>query len=366
MALTIPAAAAMTWGQALPLMAQMAAPSVAGLGVGTYAANKFRQLIRSGGKYNGKGRVVAYKPYKSSYKRSYKRSYRSPRYKSKRRYKRRKFKKSAKSQCRALAKKVNQYTGELLYRARVTSQESSAENVQYVKKYDHNTVTNIENGPLTKLYYYNPSTPGTLLNPDYTDGTYSRELRIQSSGIKLAIRNNSKGTAVMKAYLCYPKADTSVSVGQDWNNRNADNPTTVDTTVIGTSPMDLRPALWGFKLLKKRTLQPGQSCIVKHITGGFNYKPAKTDVHSDTYQRGLKACSIFVVQHGVVSHDDSSTGLVGVGESHLDVEQTQFWRCQYSAGVNIKYTYDANTYSAMATGATQAQKPASSITLASL
>lgn len=69
---------------------------------------------------------------------------------------------------------------------------------------------------------------------------------------------------------------------------------------------------------------------------------------------------------GVVSHDDSSTNLVGISEAALDLELTQFWKVQYAAGVNIKYTYDDNVYQAMVTGATQAQKPASSITLASL
>lgn len=365
MALVPAATAAMTWGQALPLMAQMAAPSVGGLGVGAYAARKFRQLIRSG----GRSRRV---PYRALAKRSFtkrrysrKRSYRSVKKRGRRRYKRRRYKKSVRSKCYKLSKKVNQDTGELTYRARVTSREATAVNVQSISLFDHNTVTNIESGPCTKLYYYDASTPGTLLNPDYTSGTYSRELNVMSTGIKVHAKNNSKGDVVMKAYLCFPKSSTTQSPSEDWTSRCSDNPTTVVKETVGICPNDLRLMNWNYKLIKRKMIRPGQSVMLKHFTRGFNYKPAKTDVQSDAYDPANKACSIMIVQHGVVSHDDTSTNLVGISEATLDFEVTQIWKVQYAAGVNIKYTYDANTYQAMAAGSIQAQKPASSLTLAS-
>lgn len=216
------------------------------------------------------GTVVPYRP--RSYSR--KRSYRSSRKSSRRKFKRRRRKKSMRSKCYSLAKKVNQDTGELTYRARSTSQITCAVNVQAVSQNYHNVFTNIENGPCTKLYYYDPSNPGVLLNPDYTTGTYSRELNVLSSGIKLHVKNNIKGSVHMKAYLCTPRSDTSVDPKTDWKNRNADNPTTVSETVIGTSPMDLCPNLWNHKLMKTKLFQPGQSCVLKHFTKGFNYKPA--------------------------------------------------------------------------------------------
>lgn len=299
------------------------------------------------------------------YRKKGKKSYKRP-YNSKSKSKPRKRRRKMKSKYKALSKKVNQNTGELTYRARVTTREATAVNVQSVSIFDHNTVTNIEGGACSKLYYYDASTPGTLLNPDYTSGTYSRELNVMSSGIKVHVKNNSKGDVVMKAYLCFPKTSTTQSPSADWTSRCSDNPTTVVKETIGVCPNDLRGMNWNFKLLKRKLVRPGQNVILKHFTKGFNYKPAKTDVQSDEYDPANKACSIMIVQHGVVSHDDSTTSLVGISEATLDFETTQIWKVQYSAGVNIKYTYDANTYQAMATGSIQAQNPTPSLTLASV
>lgn len=335
---------------------------LAASGTGHVAGKIAKYAINRAARYYRGGRVVPYR--RRNYSR--KRSYRYSRKRSRRKFKRRRFQKSAKRQCRVLARKVNQDTGELTYRARATSREATAVNVQSAVLFPHNTVTNIEAGPCTKLYYYDPSTPGTLLNPDYTTGVYSRELNVMSSGIKVHAKNNSKGDVVMKAYLCFPKTSTTQSPVQDWTSRCADNPTTPVKETIGLSPMDLRGMNWNYKLLKRKLVRPGQSVMLKHFTKGFNYKPARTDVQSDAYDPLHKACAIMVVQHGVVSHDDTSTNLVGISEATLDYEVTQIWKVQYAAGVNIKYTYDANTYQSMATGSIQAQKPAPSLTLATV
>jgi len=267
----VPAAtAAMTWGQALPLMVQMAAPSVAGLGVGVYAARKFRQFIRAGGRSR---RRVSYRALgKRIYTRrrySRKRSYRSAKKRGRRKYKRRRYKKSAKSQCWTIAKQLNSDTGNMTYRKRTVTSSICAINVQSVNVAGINTVAQIEGSPCTKLYYYDPSTPGTLLNPDYTTGIYSRDLNVKSSGIQLQFKNNTTGLVNLSIYWCISNSDTSIAPEDYWDNVCADNPTTITKEVIGVKPNDLRTPLWNYAKVKTCRLMLGKFCFVKKYLKGF-------------------------------------------------------------------------------------------------
>ncbi len=246
-----------------------------------------------------------------------------------------------------VARQLNSNTGQLTYRERNTSQIVSAVNLQGYNLFEMNKVTQIEGKPLTKLYYYDPSTPGTLLNANFTTGTYSKDIELRA-GYQLIIRNNSLGNVHMKAYLCLPLDDTSISAKENWDNIDADNPSSSSSpTYVGSSPTDFRPQLWQYKFMKQKMFKPGASCLLRHYTPAFTYKPALTDVHGLEFQRRNKAFAFLIVSYGDIAHDSVTTSNVGRSASTLDVEYKKYWRVTYSAGVNLKYTYDNNSYSGM-------------------
>lgn len=270
--------------------------------------------------------------------------------------KRRKFTKrrgpSIKKKVNRLSAQVNADTGTMSYRSVTTSQITSPVNYQSATNlYTLNTITQIEGSPLTKLYFLDPTNPGTLLNPNISTGTYSRNIKIASSGMKLQLKNNSKGTVHMKAYMCTPKDDTDISPTTDWDNKNADSPSAGnDKTTVGTSPLDTRSIAWNYKLMKTKVFKPGDHCNIKQFVGAFNYKPARSDAITEIYQPSNKCFVIMLVVHGGVTHDATSTAAVGIGSATLDAIWTKYWKITYPAGTNLKYVYDNRTYGSLTAG----------------
>lgn len=353
-------------GGALQAYASNPFSTVPGLLAAAGAGHASGKMIKYGygraKRYLRGGRLVPYRPRGRLKRYSRKQSYRSAKKRGRRNFKRRKFKKSAKSQCRSIAKQLNADTGHLTYRKRSTSQFSVVANAQATLGFTMNSIGEIESDPCTQLYYYDPSTPGTLLNPDYTSGTYSRDLNVQSSGVQVTFKNNTTGVANLRVYWCTPNADTSITPEVYWDNICADNPTTITKETIGTSPNDLRTPLWNYQKVKSCRLEPGKSCMVKKFLSQFQYKPALSDVHALFYQRKYKAGFFMAVLVGDIAHDDTTTANIGRSSATLDCEIKKFWKVQYAAGVNIRYTYDSNAFDTMAAGATIAQKPPPVIT----
>ncbi len=263
------------------------------------------------------------------------------------RYPPKKKKRTSTSRMSKIARQLDANTGTMRYRLRDTSQAVSSDNIQQNTLHAMNDLTDIVM-VLGNLYYYDPATPGTLVLASADTGTYARDVHFEQSGMAILVKNNSLGSVHTKIYICTPKVDSDVVPTQDWQNKVNDNPgTTASKTNIGSSPLDLPVQLWNFKLLKTRLLRPGATIGCSHYTGPFSYKPNVSDVQTEEHQRRNKCFQFMVVQFGDLAHDDTTTTNVGRASTTLDIETRKFWRVQYSAGVNLNYTYDNISYDAM-------------------
>ena len=153
----------------------MSLPTAFGLMGGSLLARKFRNSAIFDKRGWNRRRRVPLRGTMVRYRKNKGRPYgRRPRYKRRGKYRKRRGGRKGKLRRKVtkIAKQLNSDTGKLTWRERTVSQTTSAVNTQGVAQIHMNRVSDIESGPATKLYYYDPSTPGTLLNPDYTTGTF--------------------------------------------------------------------------------------------------------------------------------------------------------------------------------------------------
>lgn len=347
MALAFPAAAA----------GGMSFPTAAGLLLGMDAAKKFKEYVLPKRPRKNYSRIAKRARLASSKK------VHKTRKKRRRRKKRTTLKKKVRrlqKVTNTLAKSVDTDTGTVTIRHRNTGQITSSINLQSSNVFMMNSKTDIETYPCSKLYYYDPNTPGTLQNADFTSGTYSKELQIVSSGMILHLRNNSTGNVNVKVYIVHPKDDTGSSPNQMWDSADADSPTTVDKTYIGARPNSHKvfTAAYTAKTLWTGKMTPGQSQFFKNYEPAFKYNPAFADVNVVEYQRQYRCFGFMVIISGDLCHDTTTSTLVGRAPATLDWEAMKAWKVKYSAGVNLKYTSITNDYDTVV-AAEEAQKPKS-------
>ena len=89
--------------------------------------------------------------------------------------------------------------------------------------------------------------------------------------------------------------------------------------------------------IKSVTLKPGQSCFVKHATGGFPYNAEINDVHNLAYQVSHKGFAFMVSVCGVPAHDSTASDQVGLIQGKIDYIEFKEVVVRYDAGAAIKY-----------------------------
>lgn len=343
---------------ALSMLPAVSWPTALGAAAGMGALQQFRKFVTPKNAYRAGRALVKFKrsgPGSRTYTKSTKKR---PARRAKPTTKSKRLRKKVDK----IAKAVNADTGTVTVKRRTTGVITSNINQQNSNTFDMNTLTQIEANPCAELYYYDPNTPGTLQNPAFTTGSFSKELNIVSSGAVLHLKNNSTGNVNLKVYLAKPRDDTSTTPNQAWDIADSDSPTTIDKTDIGSLPSDHQSflALWSLKSLYDGKMLPGTSRVFKHYEKGFQYNPAVADSQTDAYQRQNKAFAFYVIQSGDLAHDSTTSTIVGRANSALDWEMCRYWKVVYPAGVNIRYSSIGNVYGSIV-AAEEAQKPVSGI-----
>ena len=248
--------------------------------------------------------------------------------------------------------------GKMTYRTQAVNRVLCGVNVQSVDRSNIATAGDYEDA-LSRLKYYDPATPGTLITAAAATGSYQKNFLIKSLYSKLELRNNYQTDVELTVYLCRVKADSSISPTTAWTNGITTDAGNVSaSTELGQYPTDydVFNDLWSAKRVIHKVLSPGESTFATHSVSNVEYNPALTDEHSSTYQQRFAACEWLIVVKGCLSHDPAQNEQ-GTSEAGVDLIHHKTWQVSYDAGVNLSYIETNISLDTPTTGFVQSHQP---------
>lgn len=246
----------------------------------------------------------------------------------------------------------------MTYRAIGSNRFVFDENKQGASTVAVNRVQDIES-ILARCKFFDPSTPGTLIEGSLAAGTFQRNVRFENITSSVTFRNNYMTTIEATVYLCQVKDDTDLAPLTAWANGLSDGTNLTSIFDLGQYPSDYDVVkdLYKLKVAKKVILAPGESCSTFHKTGAFEYSPSTVDAHPVAYQTEYKSFDWLVVAKGCVGHDVGISSIANM-PGGLDVSWTNVYKVKYDAGVNIRFTHVDNSNAAsFPNGGVMSQKP---------
>lgn len=239
-------------------------PSAA-LGLAAIGASKLGSYWKSGGKQH------PYKKYKYSKwrKRRYYRRKRPGALIYKVRKRRKYFRRRKPSRIwrafKNLKREVENDTGTFLYKYRATGNlGTNAKAINHLGIVG-NTITTIE-ASIDNLPVFNPALPDTYTFVDFTSGTQQKEVRLRTF-TKLLIKNNYNAPVKVTIYLCYPKADTSISTTGAMTNGLTDvgSGLGITTSMIFPKHSPQFNDLWRIKKTESKVLEGGSVMTMNNM-----------------------------------------------------------------------------------------------------
>lgn len=224
------------------------------------------------------------------------------------------------------------------------------------------TNTNLLEGAMAFLRYYDPSNPGTLVTANASTGTYSRQVHFESIYEKLRVRNNYQVPAHITIYSCTPKNDTNITVLSYFSDGITDQ---ASGTVASTSPLiylnDIRMVKdnWKCKAVKTVLLQAGAETSATRSCKAFDYDPSNVDTHSSQFQSKYGAHMWVVRVEGTIAHDTTLAQYLTT-QAQVDCMLDMKFVMTYDAGVNLDdYSVDDNSSASFTNGGVVSNKPVS-------
>ncbi len=206
---------------------------------------------------------------------------------------------------------------------------------------------------LTNLRYYDPATPGTLVTAAGGTGTFSRKFGVHALHSKLTIRANYQVPGKVTVYLLQPKVDTSIDPISAMTTGLADqgNPSVTSPSIYPTDSDNFRD-LWSIVYSKSIVLQPGQERTFTSNEKPFEYDPSLFDTHGLTFQKAARAKRWLIRTTGILAHDSTTGGLVGLNAFDADIFTESKYVFKYDAGTNLNDFTISGSYDAIPNGRT--------------
>ncbi len=246
------------------------------------------------------------------------------------------YKKTLTAKVANLTKTVNLSLATHTHRRRVVEAILAVANQQTFQTIQVNT-KNLLEGAMTTFRYYNPEDPSVLVTTNEAVGAFHRDIIVKSFWTRLSIRNNYQVPADIRAYLCVPKKDTSLSpteMFQEGVDENQSPATTISASVLmHLTDSDIFNELFTIKKSVSKTLQAGSTCSLSYVANNWTYDPSLADDHANTYVRANRGCAWVVFVNGVLSHGTSDT--ICLGAAKIDTLVDTKWVFQYDAGTNL-------------------------------
>lgn len=291
--------------------------------------------------------------------RSYKSTRRRKYYKKKKSHRRCDNKvKAVNKRVTKISRKVNKNLSTHIYRLRSTNSLIASANEQNSRS-DSLLYDAVMDNAIAALRFFDPSNPTTLITSDLGTSTYAQDISFTKSVATMTIRNNYQVPCYVRAYICIPKVDTSLTPHSTWTSGLADqgNPSVVFPKLFLTDSQ-LFHDIWKIDSSQKILLEPGQQVVLSYASPRqFEYDPSLVDSHPSTYMKKFFACASFVQVTGVVAHDTAldEQGAIGSG---VDILMDITFRIEYnSGGAALHDITVSDTSNSFTNGAVCSNKP---------
>lgn len=262
-----------------------------------------------------------------------------------------------KRQVRNLQMQMSSTTGTLTYTSRFTQRFLSNVNAKaYGVMAGDITVSRFET-VLGELRFFDPTTPGTLVQGSGATATYARKYHFATIHSAMHCKNNYQVPCKVSVYCLTPKDDTSINPATAYENGLADvgNPSNTSPLVNITDSPQFNQ-LWRIRMKKSKVLQAGQSFNVKYAVKDVMYAPDLVDSHSQAYQSRFKCQAWLVVVEGLLGHD-TSADQQGFLQAGVDCSNKVKYVVKYDAGADIKYHVIADDADTFTNGGVVSSKP---------
>lgn len=266
-------------------------------------------------------------------------------------------KKTLKKQVQQLQRIAKSSMGTLIYRQRTTSRILSSVNQKNYGFTGSQNETSQYETVLAQLRFFNPSTPGTLVQGNGSTGTYYRQFLFKSVASKLQVSNNYQVPCRVRVYCCMTKRDTNINPATAFENGLADIGAPSANSIL-TYPTDSKEFNDLYSIVKKRDIlmQPGKIITCNYAVKNIMYEPALSDDQTQTYQKKNKTFFWFIMVYGALGHD-SSADQQGTLSAGIDVMNTTTYTVEYDAGIDLKYVYIDDTSDSFTNGGLVSEKP---------
>jgi hypothetical protein len=243
---------------------------------------------------------------------------------------------------RNLQKSDKQSRGTMIYRDLQTDAWIASANERHCELLGVPVDTTKIESILTKLRFFDPSAPATLIESSAVAGTYQRSISIKNITQSVTVYNNYQSKYRIRIYLATVKDDTNNTAIDSITSGILDNCFTDAGVPLAKTNLQWYPSdvnllgdLYKIKLVSDTYLNPGQSVNAKTSWGPFEYDSSTVDTHGLKYQKAHKAQHFFAVAEGIVGHTATfQTSLVPFG---LDVNCETTFKVEYNAGINVSY-----------------------------
>lgn len=259
------------------------------------------------------------------------------------RLKARKGRKIRQSQVKQLSKKVSKISKQMksntaTYKKKLrdysTLRISNAGEAAYFSNAFNSTA--IIESAIDSVKYFDPATPGTLINVDLTAPTFQNQVRITSSYSNMIAKNNYVVPVKCTMYVFKVRKDTSIGVTTSMSNSLSDMSNgTIASPLIYPSDCHDTMDLWKIDVSKSAILAPGEVMSLSKSYPSFSYDVSLTDSHSLSYQTAYHGSMLIVRIEGVVGHGSTSgiNQLIG----GVDIQYDRHHTVEYPGGADIKY-----------------------------
>lgn len=249
-----------------------------------------------------------------------------------------------------LSKMIDALDGELIYRS--IDYANPAVNANLCAYYggSFNSLNGMKKA-IAQLRYYDIDTPGTLKVVDLDDSAFQVSAQLVRSSVSMEIRTNYLVPTAYIMYLCTVKSDTSLTPINIMIDQDADfaNVTYTDPHLFPTDFSSVK-TLWNLKRIDSGILQPGQQKKwTHHQKGSVSLEVSFAEMHNASYQKQYQSAFMLLRFCGVLAHDSTVLGEVGLSELVLDAVVTKSITVKYPAGADIKFIFvdsDAPTFTA--------------------
>lgn len=189
---------------------------------------------------------------------------------------------------------------------------------------------------IDSVKYFDPSTPGTLINVDLSAPTFQNQVNFVKSYCKVLARANYSVPTRLTLYICECKKDTSIAPATAISNSLTDfsNAASTSPLVYPTDCHDFND-LWKIVASKRCVLQPGQEVSLSHSFKPFMYDVSLADSQSDSYQTYFHGSIMLIRVEGVTAHGSTSGTAQAQGGVDLEVERQHV--VKYPGGADIVY-----------------------------